>query len=173
MNSQAALMQGMIWKTAWIIPRVLARSRDKARVCIYRNTAYKVWETDTPHCKGPDSNQGTVHTAPSARSWVQQEGQQDTWKTALCKKTQKKPKQNQSPNENKTIHQVSLDQKAKGGRGMPGSNGCHYGHFLAWNYQHKEEQFCDVKSCFEESSDQLLPILLGAMQWQSSIFIRI
>lgn len=41
---------------------------------------------------------------------------------------------------------------------------CHYSNFLAWNYQHKKEQFCDVKSCFEESSDQLLSILLGAMQ---------
>lgn len=107
-------------------------------MCIYRNTAYKVWETDTPHCKGQDSNQGIVHTAPPAQSQVQQEGQ--LGKLLYAKKKKKTPKNPKNP---QTIHQVSLAQTAKGGRGMPGSNGCHYSNFLARNYQHKKEQFCE------------------------------
>lgn len=120
----------------------------QSTMCIYRNIAHKVCETVIPPCKEPGSSQSTVHTAPPARSWVQQQGQHDAWKTALCKK----------------LNQASLVQKAKGGRRMPGSNGCDYGHFLAWNYLHREEQFCDVKSCSEDSSGQLFPMLLGAGQ---------
>lgn len=45
------------------------------------------------------------------------------------------------------INQASLVLKAKGGRGMPGSDVCDYGHLLALDYQHKEEQSCNVKSC--------------------------
>lgn len=134
-------------------------------MCIYKNIAYKLWETDTPHCKGPDSNQGIVHTAPSAQSQVQQEKKANRTfgKLLYAKKTQPK-KTTKTHNVNYTIYLVSLVQTAKGGRRMPGSNGCPYGNFLTWSYQDKKEQFCDVMNCFEGDGNQLLPVFLGAMQ---------
>lgn len=124
-------------------------------MCIYRNTAYKVWETDTPHCKGPDSYQGTVHTAPPAQSANRTFGKIKQYKQTKKPKNQQQERRtkNKTPDadENKIIHQVSLVQTAKGGRGtLPGSTGCHYSHYLAWNYWHKKEQLCDVKTCFEK-----------------------
>lgn len=166
---------GMIWKTAWIIPWVSQEQGHscKARVCIYRNTAHKVWETYSP-LQGARQQPG--HCPHCSSYTILSPARTPTGHLESCSTQKKNPKptnNKQPPNKNKTIHRVSLDQKAKGGRGRPGSNGCHYGHFLTWNYQLNEEQFCNEKSCFEESSDQLLPILLGAMQWQSGISIRI
>lgn len=53
----------------------------------------------------------------------------------------------QKQQQQQKINQASLVQKAKGGRGMPGSDVCDYSHLLALDYQHREEQSCNVKSC--------------------------
>lgn len=106
MSIQAVVLQRMIWKVARIIPQNV--SQEWGRSCKALRVFIGILHTK---CRRqlflPAGSHSTAHTAPPARSQVQQQGQHHIWTTAL----------------RKNFNQASLVQKAKGGGGMPGSDG--------------------------------------------------